>query len=500
MLRLGSLNNMTAVLFLASLALLGWGFYRARPLGQMGLLAWFQSLALVGPWLIFFGLLSLGLPMSIVAVLGLTVLSLGLYIWLGKQIRQLAKDDPQRPLFPLQVEERIEANKSDTQKDEGQPQLQQELEKPSPVPPAALQAMQGIFGVDTFFSTETIPYQDGVIFQGNLRGEPDVVYAELTQKLADALGDQYYLFLVANPDGKPVVIVLPSCNQPQVANALQKFFAVLLAIATLGTCLITGSLLLSFNPVEHPERLSEALPIGLGIFSILVVHEIGHQVLARRHDVKLSWPFFFPALQLGSFGAFNRLESLVPNRTALFDVALAGPASGGIFSLFLLLLGLTLSDESSLLAVPSPFFRGSILVGMLARLGLGDALQAETVVVHPLVIVGWIGLIITALNLMPAGRLDGGRITQAIYGRRVTGRATAITLVLLAIASLINPLSLYWAIVVLFLQRDLERPSLNELSEPDDTRAVLGLVALFVMAAILIPFSPSLAGRLGIGG
>jgi membrane-associated protease RseP (regulator of RpoE activity) len=490
---------MTAVLFFASLALLGWGFYRAKPLGQVGLLAWLQSVVLVAPWLIFFGFLSIGIPLSIVGVLGMTVLSLVLYIWLGHRLRQLAQDPSQQPTV-------ADVSMGTDRPDSDQPDAGAELNKtakpaqPPPVPAKDLQAIQGIFGVDTFFSTNTIPYQDGVIFEGNLRGETDRVYAQLTQKLDHALGDQYYLFLVANPDQKPVVIVLPSRNKPPVANRLQKFFAVLLAIATLATCLFTASLLLSFNPFENPNRISEALPIGLGIFSTLIIHEIGHQVMARRHGVQLSWPFFFPALQLGSFGAFNRFESLLPNRAALFDIALAGPAAGGLTALILLVVGFALSNETSLLAVPAPFFRGSILVGTLARVGLGDALQAETVPVHPFVIVGWIGLIITALNLMPAGRLDGGRIMQAIYGRRVTGRATAVTLIALAIASLINPLALYWAIVVLFLQRDLERPSLNELSEPDDTRAALGLLALFLMATVLIPISPGFAGRLGIGG
>lgn len=490
---------MTAVLFLVTLALLGWGFYRAKPLGQVGLLAWLQSLVLVAPWLIFFGLLSIGIPVSIVGVLGLTVVSLGVYILLGNRIRSMTKEDMQTSR-PVSTPNSPVVQDGDAEPANDPSSETAEEGKPLPVPAADLQAMQGIFGVDTFFTTETIPYQDGVIFQGNLRGEADPVFEQLTQKLKDVLDDQYYLFLVSNPERKPVVIVLPSRNQPPVANAIQKFFALLLAIATLGTCLVTGSLLLSFNPIEHPERLSEALPIGLGIFSVLVIHEVGHQILARRHGVKLSWPFFFPALQLGSFGAFNRFESLIPNRSVLFDVALAGPAAGGIFSLILLMLGFTLSNDASPLSVPAPFFQGSILVGLLARASLGEVLQAETVLVHPLVIVGWIGLIITALNLMPAGRLDGGRITQAIYGRRVTGRATAVTLVLLAIASLINPLALYWAIVVLFLQRDLERPSLNELSEPNDARAALGLLALFMMAAVLIPLSPSLAGRLGVGG
>jgi membrane-associated protease RseP (regulator of RpoE activity) len=100
---------------------------------------------------------------------------------------------------------------------------------------------------------------------------------------------------------------------------------------------------------------------------------------------------------------------------------------------------------------------------------------------------------------MPAGQLDGGRMVQAVYGRKVAGRTTVVTLLFLGLASLVNPLALYWAAIILILQRDLERPSLNELTEPDDARAALTLVALFLMIAVLIPLTPSLAGRLGIG-
>jgi membrane-associated protease RseP (regulator of RpoE activity) len=115
-------------------------------------------------------------------------------------------------------------------------------------------------------------------------------------------------------------------------------------------------------------------------------------------------------------------------------------------------------------------------------------------------VIGWLGLVITALNLMPAGVLDGGRVVQAIYGRKTAGRATVATLIILAVASLANPVAMYWAIAILFLQRELERPSLNEITEPDDTRAALGLVALFLMISVLLPLTPALAGRLGIGG
>jgi membrane-associated protease RseP (regulator of RpoE activity) len=139
-------------------------------------------------------------------------------------------------------------------------------------------------------------------------------------------------------------------------------------------------------------------------------------------------------------------------------------------------------------------------VGTLARVVLGSALQQPVVSIHPLVVMGWLGLVITAINLMPAGQLDGGRIVQSIYGRRTAGRTTVATLIVLGIATLANPLALYWAIVILVLQRNLERPALNELVEPNDARSALGLLALFLMVATLLPLTPGLAGRLGIGG
>ncbi|HEY9708394.1 MAG TPA: site-2 protease family protein, partial [Oculatellaceae cyanobacterium] len=250
-------------------------------------------------------------------------------------------------------------------------------------------------------------------------------------------------------------------------------------------------------------RFQEVLPLGAGIWVVFTAHEIGHWWQAQRHKVRLGLPFFIPSWQIGSFGAITRFESLIPNRTALFDISIAGPAAGGLVSLLMLITGLILSHDGSRFQVPAQFFQGSIVVGTVARIFLGASLKATIVDVHPLAIVGWLGLVVTALNLMPAGQLDGGRVVQAIYGRKTARRATIATLVVLGIVALANPANpivLYWAIVILFLQRSLERPSLNEITEPDDTRAILGLVALFLMVATLIPWTPALAVRLGIGG
>ncbi|NET61009.1 MAG: site-2 protease family protein, partial [Symploca sp. SIO2E6] len=275
-----------------------------------------------------------------------------------------------------------------------------------------------------------------------------------------------------------------------------------LFLVTIATTLEAASLLLKFDFFEHLERFAEALPISIGIGTVLLAHELGHWWQGQRYNVRIGLPFFIPSWQIGSFGAITRFESLLANRTALFDISLAGPAAGGIVSLLLLIGGLLLSHNGSSFQVPAQFFQGSILVGALARVFLGTSLQETLVNVHPLTIVGWLGLLITALNLMPAGQLDGGRIVQAIYGRKIARRTTIATLIILGIIAFVNsanPIILYWAIVILFLQRGQERPNLNEITEPDDTRAIFGLLALFLMAATLIPWTPGLASRLGIG-
>ena len=307
------------------------------------------------------------------------------------------------------------------------------------------------------------------------------------------------LFLLLDPEEKPVVVVLPSSNGPRPTSTGQRVLAVVLAIATLATCLETASILQSFDIFQSPQRWPEALPIALGLVAVLVAHELGHRIMANKLDVKLSPPFLLPAWQLGSFGAITRFESILPNRSVLFDVAFAGPAAGGILSFVCLFVGLVLSHPGSKFQLPGVFFQGSILVGTLARTVLGDALQNDLVDVHPLMIMGWMGLIITAINVMPAGQLDGGRVVQAIYGRKTLVRATVVTLVLLAVVGLFNPLALYWAVLIVFLQRQPERPCTDDLTEPDDGRAALALLSLFLMLLVLLPLTPSLAGRLGIG-
>ncbi|MEA5534228.1 site-2 protease family protein [Crocosphaera sp. XPORK-15E] len=491
------------IILLVAFGLLAWGYNRAKAYGKLGILAWLQSVILMAPWLIFFGLFAVGIYLNLVGILLLLIGSVAFYIYLGKRLRAEGQDVLLREKAAQRLQEQEASNSLETSESfrtESDPIIVPDV---LPIPEEDLQLIKGIFGIDTFFATETISYQEGAIFKGNLRGEPDQVYERLSDKLKANFGEKYRLFLVEGTEGRPVMIVLPSTDDPQPTTLVQKNLALVLFVATIVTTLEAAGILLGFDLFNSWGRYQEAIPLSLGILAVLISHEIGHRILAKRYGLRLSLPFFLPTWQIGSFGAITRFESLIPSRTALFDVALAGPALGGIISFIFLIIGLILSHEGSLFQVPTQFFQGSILVGSLAKVVLGEQLQNSIVDVHPLTIVGWLGLVITALNLMPAGQLDGGRIVQAIYGRKTARRTTIITLIVLGIVTLFspaNPIPLYWAIVILFLQRDLERPSLNELTEPDDTRAAWGLLALFLMLATLIPLSPGLAGKLGIGG
>lgn len=506
----------TLLIFLAAIGLLVWGFVRARPYGKLGIFAWLQSVVLMLPWILFFGLFTLGIYFNLAGVLFLIVASTGVYIYLGRQLRAMGKDEltaqrmaamlgnkekaSQLPAEPTAAPElgTAEIGTQSSATPRKSPDSEAKEDFPA-IPSEDLTQLEGIFGIDTFFRTDTVPYEQGAIFRGNLRGEAKATIEKLTTLAEARVGDAYRLFLIQDPSGRPVVVVLPKASELKPLSPVRKAFAVLLGIATFLTCLEASGILLGFDLLSTPERWLDALPYALGTAAVLISHEIGHGLMAQRLEVKLSWPFFLPTWNIGSFGALTRIESVLPDRSALFDIAFSGPAAGGLLSFGMLLTGLVLSHPGSQFQIPVEFFQGSVLVGVLAKGVLGSVLSEPLVDIHPLTIVGWLGLVITALNVLPAGQLDGGRIVQAIYGRKTAGRATVITLIVLVIASLANPLALYWAALILFLQRNSERPAREELTEPDDARAALGLLALFLTLSVLLPLTPSLAGRLGIG-
>jgi membrane-associated protease RseP (regulator of RpoE activity) len=501
------------VVFAISLSLLGWGFYRARKLGKLGILSWLQVVALLLPWVAYFGLFLSGAFISFTLLLVLLVISSVAYISIGSQIRKIALDEqhngknkppaidsnPDTHSSKLDKPQSL-SNASSSNNNAAKSQVAENKENKFKVG-EDLKLIQGIFGIETFYATETLPYMEGIIFKGNMRGEASEVHQRLSATLRDRLGDKYDLFLLEGQEDKPVVIVLPHNSGEFIMTVPQKILIGILFIANVFTAMSLGAELQEIDLSQHPERYLATVPFAIGIVLILACREAALRWMSRKYDVRLSWPSFLPSLQLGSFGAFSRVLSNLPSRQVLFDLGIAPAVAGGLFSLVILVTGLFLSvNHNGGVEIPTQILHASVLVGGLAKLIMGDLLRIELVDINPLVILGWLGLVITALNLMPAGQLDGGRIVQAVYGRKTAGWTTIATLIFLTIAALINSLALYWGGIILVLLRDLERPMLNEVSELDGDRDALGIFALFWMLVTLLPMTSAVAEQLGIGG
>jgi len=360
--------------------------------------------------------------------------------------------------------------------------------------PEDLERVRSIFTFDTYYVTETIPYQNGAIFRGNLRWKRDT--EDLLKLLDDRLKalnlqESYRLFLLENfEDDRPVVVVAPTRNDPETTTPFQWVLAFGLAAFTSVTCFEAGAISKGFDIFATPELWQTALVPSVGIMTIQVAHEVAHRVASFIHKVRLSPPFFLPSDLVGTFGAVTNFEDHAPNRKALLDISLAGPGMALILSFAALLIGFATTTPDSA-TVPASYLQGSAFIGSVARFFFGDLALAPdaTVKLSPLAIVGWSGLTVTALNLIPTGRLDGGRIVQALFGRKVAARVGGVSFFVLLLGSLFggNLVTVYWTLAVLFLQRTPERPSINEYTPLDNTRTTLGLAALAIMILILCP-------------
>ncbi|ONM30126.1 putative zinc metalloprotease EGY2 chloroplastic [Zea mays] len=241
------------------------------------------------------------------------------------------------------------------------------------------------------------------------------------------------------------------------------------------------------------DGLSGALVTGL----IIGVHEIGHILAARESGIKLGVPYFVPSWQIGSFGGITRIVNIVRNREDLLKLAAAGPLAGFSLGFVLLLLGFVLPPSDGLgLVIDPTVFHESFLVGGLAKLLLGDVLKEGTQLsINPLVLWAWAGLLINAINSIPAGELDGGRIALAMWGRKVSSRISSLAIGLLGVAALFNDVAFYWVVLIFFLQRGPIAPLSEEITDPENSYIGIGaailLFGLLVCLPYPFPFDPS---------
>lgn len=195
-----------------------------------------------------------------------------------------------------------------------------------------------------------------------------------------------------------------------------------LLLATLATTTWAGALHQGVNLLDAPGRWPMGFPYALALLGILGIHEMGHYLVARRRGVAVTLPYFIPApFYLGTFGAFIQMRGEVRDRATYFDIAVAGPLAGLVAALLALAVGLPAGQGAAVHGGVVP--ASSALFAWVYALVVGGPLN-QPVQVGALAFAGWIGLIVTALNLIPVGQLDGGHITSA-YSAAAARRPSA---------------------------------------------------------------------------
>jgi len=240
------------------------------------------------------------------------------------------------------------------------------------------------------------------------------------------------------------------------------------------------------------------LPILAGVLAMSAVHELGHVLAAGRHGVKLGRPVPLPSLQVGTFGSITPLRSFPPTRVALFDVAMGGPGTSMLASILLIVSGLILTITSRSLAtfpvVPAAVMKSSFLIGQIVTVVAPTIMLAplsQPVPVHPFFLVGLSGLVMSAVNILPIGRLDGGRACAATWGRRVASSTTFLSLIVLAFYSFagISGIAAFWgSLLLLTRQRLLDVPCVDEVTGVGEVRTNIYLAALALALMTLSPF------------
>jgi len=275
--------------------------------------------------------------------------------------------------------------------------------------------------------------------------------------------------------------VLRIVKEPPVRHIIPKPAFVFAFIATLATIFISGY----FPPPIGIGELNIVLALEFVAAMILVLatHEIGHWILARKHGIKASPPLFIPGPPpFGTFGAVIVQSSLAPTKDALFDVGVSGPLFGFIASLIVSFIGLPLSKVI-------PFTgRGGLppifLYSLMAWFIKGPLREGYAVLLHPIAFAGWVGMLITMLNLVPAGTLDGGHVARCFLKPNMQ-----------LIAALVGVAILFWrgfyffAMLALIMAVTYKHPGpLDDISPLSKKKKLLAIVPVVIFLLCVLPF------------
>src|SRR6266536_713630 len=327
-----------------------------------------------------------------------------------------------------------------------------------------------------------------VAFGGRLLVNPATAVTELVARFR-AFG--YTPFVQAGQEGLTWVRALPFVDAQVPSRPRTNI--VLFLLTVLSTLVAGSGAFFTFNPIFEPSRLREGIPFSFTLLAILGTHEFGHYFTARAYGASVSLPYFIPApppLLFGTLGAIIRMRSPARDRNSLFDIAAAGPLAGLVVALPALWIGLRWSKVGAVPAGGSVAFGDSLLLRFMTWLSFGTLPPGHDVFVHPVALAGWVGLFVTALNLIPVGQLDGGRIAYALFGARHRQISIATFLGLLALGAVTGAGNWFvWAFLLLFVMGFHHQPPLDDLSPLSPGRYAVGFLCLLLLI-ILIPPVP----------
>ncbi|XP_038905232.1 probable zinc metallopeptidase EGY3, chloroplastic [Benincasa hispida] len=373
-----------------------------------------------------------------------------------------------------------------------------------------LNKLKSCFGFNTFFATDVRRFGDGGIFIGNLRRPIEEVIPQLEKKLSEAAGREVVLwFMEEKTDDitKQVCVVQPKAEidlqfeSTKLSTPLGYFSAITLCVATFGTiALMSGFFLKPGATID--DYIANVVPLFGGFISILGVSEIATRVTAARYGVKLSPSFLVPSNWTGCLGVMNNYESPLPNKKALFDIPVARTASAYLTSLVLAISAFVIDGgfnggDNALYIRPQFFYNNPLLSFIQFVIGpytddLGNvlpyAVEGVGVPVDPLAFAGLLGMVVTSLNLLPCGRLEGGRIAQAMFGRSTAALLSFATSLVLGIGGLSGSvLCLAWGLFATFFRGGEEIPATDEITPLGDDRYAWGVVLGLICFLTLFP-------------
>ncbi|PSB00993.1 site-2 protease family protein [Merismopedia glauca CCAP 1448/3] len=387
-----------------------------------------------------------------------------------------------------------------------------ELSKLRPIDTTEESNLRNCFPWSVYYLEKIEYLPQAVLCRGKLRSNPEQAYETITDNIKKLFGDRFFIIFQESFSGKPFFALVPNPQAQQAQGGKRELFkeiqlSIILLLLTLFTTTWSG---IEINGIadkiqSKPELIAQGFLYSLPLLLILGIHELGHYFSAKFYQMKVTLPLFFPVpFFLGTFGAFIQMRSPAPNRKALFDVSIAGPLAGLAITLPVIWFGLQqslaipLSEKSGILNFDSFNPRFSLLVTLLSKFCLGSQLTSQMAIdLHPIAVAGYIGILVTALNLMPVGQLDGGHIVHAMFGQKAAAGIGQIARILMLLLGFAQQELLLWALLLLFMPIS-DEPALNDVSELDNRRDFLGLISLIILASILIPVPEALRAWLNV--